>query len=213
MVADDEIRNLRTVPDLPRYGVADNVGIAGVVEVAVHVAAGVGCGLRAQRLAVLGRNAGQAHRQLKGHILGPLVVKLLRVLAQDHTLFGINEYPAAVHCGDLCPVGIVKMGDALVDGALAALGLGDKGQFLVHTGQPCDVQGQLGQHIGGVGLAVQGIVQPYGLGVGGSNLLGIAQQRPQLDMAEVVAVRAVDGKFLGVGYELFGHKEALLDGF
>ena len=91
--------------------------------------------------------------------------------------------------------------------------LGDKGQFLVHTGQPCDVQGQLGQHIGGVGLAVQGIVQPYGLGVGGSNLLGIAQQRPQFDMAEVVAVRAVDGKFLGVGYELFGHKEALLDGF
>ena len=105
------------------------------------------------------------------------------------------------------------MGDALVDGALAALGLGDKGQFLVHTRQPCDVQGQLGQHIGGVGLAVQGIVQPYGLGVGGSNLLGIAQQRPELDMAEMVAVRAVDGKFLGVGYELFGHKEALLDGF
>ena len=33
VVADDEIRNLRTVPDLPRYGIADNVGIAGVVEV------------------------------------------------------------------------------------------------------------------------------------------------------------------------------------
>ena len=75
------------------------------------------------------------------------------------------------------------------------------------------MQGQLGQHIGGVGLAVQGIVQPDGLGMGDSNLLGIAQQRPQLDMAEMVAIRAVDGKFLGVGYELFGHKEALLDGF
>ena len=105
------------------------------------------------------------------------------------------------------------MGDALVDGALAALGLGDKGQFLVHTGQPCDVQCQLGQHIGGVGLAVQGVIQPDGLGMGRGNLLGIAQQGPELDMAEVVSVRAVDGKFLGVSYELFGHKEALLDGF
>ena len=102
------------------------------------------------------------------------------------------------------------MGDALVDGALAALGLGDKGQLLVHKGQPCDVQGQLGQYVGGVGLAVQGIVQPYGLGVGSSNLLGIAQQCPQLDMAEVIAVRAVDGKFLCIGGLLFGHRCALL---
>ena len=179
----------------------------------VHIAAGVDSLLLPQHLAVLRGNAGQLDRQLKRDIGGPLVIELFGVLAQDDALFCINEHPAAVHCGDLCPVGIIKMGDALVDGALAALGLGDKGQFLVHTGQLCDVQGQLGQHIGGVGLAVQGIVQPYGLGVGGSNLLGIAQQRPQLDMAEVVAVRAVDGKFLGVGYELFGHKEALLDGF
>jgi len=204
---------MRGIPHLPWHGIADDVSIAGVVQMPVHITAGVDGLLLPQHLAVLRGNAGQLDRQLKRDIGGPLVIELFGVLAQDDALFCINEHPAAVHCGDLCPVGIIKMGDALVDGALAALGLGDKGQFLVHTGQLCDVQGQLGQHIGGVGLAVQGIVQPYGLGVGGSNLLGIAQQRPELDMAEVVAVRAVDGKFLGVGYELFGHKEALLDGF
>ena len=72
------------------------------------------------------------------------------------------------------------------------------------------MQGQLGQHIGGVGLAVQGIVQPHSLGVGGSDLLGIAKQRPKLDIAEVVAVRAVDDEFFCIGGLLFGHRCALL---
>ena len=102
------------------------------------------------------------------------------------------------------------MGDALVDGAFAALGLGNEGQFLVHAGQPHDVQGELCQHVGGVGLAVEEIVQTDGLGVGGGNLLGIAQQSSELDVAQVVAVRAVDREFLGVGYLFFGHGCALL---
>lgn len=102
------------------------------------------------------------------------------------------------------------MGDALVDSPLAVFRLGEQGQLLINAGQALNVQGQLGQHIGGVGLAVQGIVQPYGLGVGGSDLLGIAQQCSQLDIAEVVAVRAVDGEFLCIGGLLFGHRCALL---
>lgn len=74
------------------------------------------------------------------------------------------------------------MSDALVDSPLAVFRLGEQGQLLINAGQALNVQGQLGQHIGGVGLAVQGIVQPYGLGVGGSDLLGIAQQAPSLTL-------------------------------
>ena len=40
--------------------------------------------------------------------------------------------------------------------------------------------------------------------MGGGNLLGIAQQSSELDVAQVVAVRAVDREFLGVGYLFSG---------
>ena len=48
--------------------------------------------------------------------------------------------------------------------------------------------------------------QPGGFGVGGGDLLGIAQQRTGLYIAEMVAIVAVDGEFLRVGFGCSGHR-------
>ena len=48
--------------------------------------------------------------------------------------------------------------------------------------------------------------QPGGFGVGGGDLLGIAQQRTGLCVAKVVAIVAVDGEFLRVGFGCSGHR-------
>ena len=135
-----------------------------------------------------------------------MVGKLLRVFAQNDALVNVDEHPATVNNGDLGPVGIVKMGDALIDGPLAALRLGDKGQFFVHAGCAVNMQSQFGQHKGRAGGGVDFIGQPGGFGVGGGNLLGIAQQRTGLYIAEMVAIVAVDGEFLRVGFGCSGHR-------
>ena len=92
------------------------------------------------------------------------------------------------------------MGDALIDGALAALRLGDEGQLLIHAGCAVNMQSQFGQHKGRSGGGVNFIGQPGGFGVGGGDLLGIAQQGAGLYIAEMVAIVAVDGEFLRVGF-------------
>ena len=118
--------------------------------------------------------------------------KFLGVAAQDCSLVGINQHPAAVHKRRLPPFGVKDLRDPLVDGALERFRLGDKGQVLIHARDPVKAQRLLDQNIRRVGAGVQRIVQPQGDRMFPGDLLGIAQHGRRLNAAVAIAVVAVD---------------------
>ena len=120
-----------------RKGVADDVGIYGVVQVAVDVAAAEGRSSRAGRLHIGGPLDGKAvSRDGFGH--GGKTERFGR-LAQNAPGFTVDQHPACVDGSDALSLRVKKLGKAEENGAPGRGRAGDQTQGIADKGAARDV--------------------------------------------------------------------------